>query len=474
MARRQPPDRAAPGLRPALERAAALGRGGRARGLPARRPRGRAAAGAAALGALRRGRPPPDRGRQHVPPGGGASRRGGRAGGRAAVRRDRRVRGHGIAARVLGRGPARRGGPAHHHLGAPAHDRRARRARARRRGPPAAGPDRGPHRAAPGAADHDDADRLLGAARARSARVRGPVRDGARRDRGRERRARARAGVRARLPRAGAGLPRRVPAGARGHGTARAPVSSAPDPYQPLGVVHLLRPWGEPAADLEQLQERLGQAPGDVLFAHTLRGLLRDAGGRGPGMDDLSLWVAAGLQDPGTAERMWFAASSAEPGAEPVRAALLGVLASLPEKHRLARRAPDGGEFRFLSAVPLTYRVGLPREAAGDVLEALLGDDLSVWFHHLHEERWRTGERPTVLGWLEASGEARVAGWLEETARSRLPVELARRRLRIRLRMTRAASRLGETPPARDDERAAARLAARKLARHLAGEDRRS
>jgi hypothetical protein len=252
-------------------------------------------------------------------------------------------------------------------------------------------------------------------------------------------------------------------------------VSADAGPFQLHGVVHLLRPWGEPAADLVQLLEGISQAPDEVVFAHTLRGLLRDAGVRGAGMDDLSLWVAAVLQDHETAERMWFAAGSAEPHAGPVRDALVAVLAAVPEKRRQARRAPEGGEFGFLSASPLSYRAGAPHSSAADVLDALLGADLSVWFHHLHEQRWWTGERPALLGWLEAAGEPRLASWLEESARSALPLELSRRRFRIRLRMARAASHLGEVPArGREDERAAVRSAARRLVRRLSGEEPRA
>lgn len=249
-------------------------------------------------------------------------------------------------------------------------------------------------------------------------------------------------------------------------------MSPEPGPFQLEGVVHLLQPWDEPAADLEQLRERLGRAPDDVVFAHTLLGLLRVSGSHGTGMDDLSHWVAAVLQDHETAERMWFAAGSAEPRAGPTREAILGVLSSVPEKRRVARRAPEGGELTLLSAIPLTYRVGEPLAAADDVLDELLGDDASVWFHHLHEERWHTGTRPVLLGWLEASGASRAAAWLEESLQSAIPVELSRQRFRMRFRMSQVTSRLArETAPAPEAGRAAARSAARRLVRRITGEE---
>ena len=252
-------------------------------------------------------------------------------------------------------------------------------------------------------------------------------------------------------------------------------MSPGPEAFQPRGVVHLLRPWGEPAADLEELRERLSRAPDEVWFAHTLRALLRDAGTRGEGMDDLSHWVSAVLQDPETAERMWFAAGSNGERPAPLRGAVLGVLASLPERRRTSRRAPEGGEFVFLEAFPLPYPVGDPLRDPDEVLHALLGADPSVWFHHLHEEPWLTGERAPVLRWLEASGAARSAGWLEEGARAALPVEVARGRFRLRFRLSRAAGRVKLGAAAAPGAHlAAARSAAQRLARRRSREEPRA
>ncbi len=250
-------------------------------------------------------------------------------------------------------------------------------------------------------------------------------------------------------------------------------MNPASSPFPLLGVAHLLQPWGEPATDLEQLRERLAVAPPSVLFVHVLQCQLRQAAAGQQTMDDVSHWVATAVHDLETAERMWFALASAEPGAEPARSALLEVLDRVPAGRRSDRRGPEGGPFTFLTAVSVTYPAGEPVESASGMMEALLQWDRSVWFHHLLEEPWGQGSRSSLALWLESRGEHRLARWLEESASSGLPLELARARAQRRWRLSQVARRVADGPaPGADGTAAVRRGATAVLARRLAGDER--
>ena len=240
-------------------------------------------------------------------------------------------------------------------------------------------------------------------------------------------------------------------------------------PFTLRGVSHLLSPWGEPVSDLEDLLKRLETAPESVLFAHSVFRLLRDATLQDQVMDDISHWVATALQDPATAERLWFAFGSAESNADAVRNAAIEVLSQVPERHRARQRAQDGAEFMFLSATSVPYRSGEPIADPSALLNALLQREPGVWFMHMHEEPWLLGGACPVAEWLEGRGEGVLARRLRDCARAGLHVESARARFRRRWRLRRLAQSGPSLPgEARVDQQAGARQAARALARRIA------
>jgi len=249
-------------------------------------------------------------------------------------------------------------------------------------------------------------------------------------------------------------------------------MTSGREPFQLVGVTHLLRPWGEPVAGLDALLDRVGLAPDEVLFAHSVCRLLRDATLQGQVMDDLSHWIATALQDPETAERLWLAVSTALPRATAVREALTGVLGSLPAKRRAAREAPSGAEFTFLAAIPVRYRSGEPFEDPRAAVAALLDREPGIWFHHLHEEPWEADGASSLLQWLEQRGEPTLAQRLAACTEWGLGVELARTRFRRRWRLSQASRRLvAAEAPAEQQRRDAARGAAAMLVRRLTQEE---
>ena len=245
-------------------------------------------------------------------------------------------------------------------------------------------------------------------------------------------------------------------------------MSRGAEAFQLVGVTHLLRPWGEPVAGLEPLRERIAAAPGDVLFAHSVCRLLRDATLQGQVMDDISHWIATALQDPETAERLWLALGTTLPRAAAVREAMLEVLAAVPAKRRAAREAPPGAEFTFLSAVPVHYRSGEPFDDPRAAVAALLDREPGLWFHHLHEEPWESDGASSLLLWLEERGAKTLATRLAASTEWGLGVDLARARFRKRWRLSQASRRLVTTSgPAEQQRRDAARGAAAMLVRQL-------
>jgi hypothetical protein len=208
--------------------------------------------------------------------------------------------------------------------------------------------------------------------------------------------------------------------------------------FELIGVVHLVRPTGVRAHDLDSLLSGLDRAPDSALFYHVVHPRLRHAVAAETPPDDLSHWVGAVLQDAETAERLSFAAQHHGDSAAELRAALRDALRAVPEEARVARRAPEGGEFQFLSAESVAVPDTLAAETPAALFESLARADASVWFYHLLERPW-FGDR-ALFDWLAARGERRLAGWLEDAARSGLPLERARRGVVQRWRR----SRLGQ------------------------------
>jgi len=210
------------------------------------------------------------------------------------------------------------------------------------------------------------------------------------------------------------------------------------DRFELIGVVHLVRPTGVRAHDLESLREALDRAPDSALFYHAVHPRLRHAVAAETPPDDLSHWVGAVLQDAETAERLSLAAQHHGDSAADLRAALHDALRSVAAEARSGRVSPEGGEFQFLSAESVAVPTAVAADTPAVLFDLLAGADASVWFYHLLERPW-FGDRG-LFDWLEANGEPRLAGWLDDAARSGLPLERVRRNLVQRWRR----SRLGQ------------------------------
>ena len=222
--------------------------------------------------------------------------------------------------------------------------------------------------------------------------------------------------------------------------------------FELTGVVHLARPTGQLAHDLDELRNGIEAATPQVLFYHAIQVVLRAGTGEDPPPDDFSAWSYGVVQDRETAERLAFATRDHTTSAPALRAALLSVLDTIPQKARAARDAPEGGDFAFITI----DSVPIPTGGAADVnrlVETLLEADDTVWFWHLFEEPWiRAGECP--LGdWLRASGAEALAQRLEQDARSGLSIEVLRRRTRRTWQRGQLARRLAEAVSAPEEER---------------------
>lgn len=235
--------------------------------------------------------------------------------------------------------------------------------------------------------------------------------------------------------------------------------------FELRSVAHLMRPWGEPARDLNQLRADLAEAPDEVIFHHAVQYQLRNPGAEELASDDLSAWVRGVVQDAETAERISFAVQTQNASPADAREALLAVLDRLPENRRLERDAPQGSEFMFLTTVSVSYPTGRIVDSAQSAVEALVEEDPAVWFFHLIEEPWLRGVAP-LPDWLTHIGEPRVAKWLREAAVSGLPIGKARSQLLRRWRrsqITRRLSHASESPEL--DRREAGRQAVASLMR---------
>jgi hypothetical protein len=240
------------------------------------------------------------------------------------------------------------------------------------------------------------------------------------------------------------------------------------EPFELTAVVHLIRPAGRAARDLEGLRAGLAEAPERSLFYHAVQCYLRLPEAEDPSPDDLSAWVNGVVQDRETAERLAFAVQAQ--GATPagLRAALIRVLDEIPEKTRLARAAPEGGAFVFLAADSVPVPTGALASEPGQLFDLLAEADASVWFYHLLEEPWFADGEPPLARWLRAAGAQRLADLLQECAAEALPLAALRRRILGRWRRSELGRRLAQAAGRPEDERrAVGREAVAGLVRRL-------
>lgn len=240
--------------------------------------------------------------------------------------------------------------------------------------------------------------------------------------------------------------------------------------FELSGVAHLVRPWGKPVGDLEQLRKGIAAAPDEVIFHHAVQYQLRNPGAEELPPDDFSAWIGGVVQDTETAERLSFVVQGRSMSPESLKTALLHVLTAIPATKRVERDAPEGSEFLFLATTPVSFPIGRWVHDGRDLVDALIAMDAGVWFFHLIEEPWFGGGRAPLLEWLVASHDQRLAAWLEEAAGAGLPIDKARARLLRRCRLSRIGRRLADVAAAPEDKRReAGRQAVARFVRRRTG-----
>ncbi len=245
-----------------------------------------------------------------------------------------------------------------------------------------------------------------------------------------------------------------------------------PQPFELRSVVHLIRPAGGRARDLETLRAGIVGATAATLFYHAVQCPLRRPNSAELPPDDLSAWVHGVVQDRETAERISFAVQSRAGSAAELREALLEVLESIPEKDRIARAAPPESEFVFLATESIPVSTGMTARDAEELMQGLSLADPGAWFYHLLEEPWYQAGPAPIARWAQERGQARLASWLEEEFHAGHGLEEMRRRVLKRWRQSRLRTRVAAAAEATESERReAGRAAVAGLVRRITHAD---
>jgi hypothetical protein len=215
-------------------------------------------------------------------------------------------------------------------------------------------------------------------------------------------------------------------------------------PFELFSVVHLVRPAGRSVRNLEELRAGLAEATPTTLFLHTQEHQLRHPAADEPHAPDISSWVNGVLQDRETAERLAFVIQQSGGIPTELRAMLLEVLESIPERARLGRSAPEEGEFVFLEMESVTVPTGRMVHDAEELMVHLAETNPSVLFYHLIEQPVLDPEAPSLAAWVRARGEPKLAELMEEPGRFGRPLEQLRQRLLRRWRRARLGRRIAE------------------------------
>lgn len=218
-------------------------------------------------------------------------------------------------------------------------------------------------------------------------------------------------------------------------------------------VVHLVRPAGSRARNLESLRLWLAEATAQTLFFHTVQCPLRHPASTELPHDDLSAWVHRVVQDRETAERIAFAVQSRAGSPPDLREALLDVLQGIPEKDRFSRAVPPESEFVFLTAESVPIPTGVIADRPESLAEALGTAEPGVWFFHLIEEPWYAPGAPAIARWAREHGDPLLAKVLEEEARAGRGLAEMRRRVLKRWRQGQLRARVAAATRASEGER---------------------
>lgn len=245
-------------------------------------------------------------------------------------------------------------------------------------------------------------------------------------------------------------------------------MAADPRGFELRSVVHLVRPAGARARNLESLRLWIAEATAATLFYHTVQCPLRHPTSTEPPPDDLSAWVRGVIQDHETAERLAFAVQSRSGSAPDLREALLAVLQGVPEKDRFARAAPPEAEFVFLTAESVPVPTGVMATDTEELVRCLDEAEPGVWFFHLIEEPWHAPGPPAIARWARERGDARLAALLEEEGRGGRGLSEMRRRVLKRWRQSRLRARMvAATLASEGERREAGRSAVAGLVRRI-------
>ena len=234
------------------------------------------------------------------------------------------------------------------------------------------------------------------------------------------------------------------------------------------GVVHLVRPVGREACDLQQLRDGVAEISPTSLFYHAVQPLLRFAEAAEQPPDDFSHWVHGVVQDRETAERLAFALQTCATSPAEMRAGLLEVLDGIPEATRKRRDAPEDGAFIFLDVDSVRVPTPHAAEDPAAFMELLPKLPLTVLFYHAVEQPWLDPESPALTAWLDVHGEPRLAQRVGSMTTSGQSLAGMRRQLIRQYRQSRLGRRLADAAVVPDAlRREEGRRAMARLARRL-------
>jgi hypothetical protein len=230
--------------------------------------------------------------------------------------------------------------------------------------------------------------------------------------------------------------------------------------FELTSVVHLVRPAGARARNLESLRLWIAEATASTLFYHTVQCPLRRPDSTDLPPDDLSAWVSGVVQDRETAERLAFAVQGRSGSAADLRDALLEVLQSIPDRDRFSRAVPPESEFVLLTAESVAIPTGVVARDAESMMAALGEAEPGVWFYHLVEQPWYAPGPAPIVRWARDRGDQLLAKILDEASHGGRGLAEMRRRALKRWSQGNLRARVAAATHASEQERREAGRAA--------------
>lgn len=233
-------------------------------------------------------------------------------------------------------------------------------------------------------------------------------------------------------------------------------------PYRIQDVAHAIRVTQARASDLHGLSDIIEQAEVSSLLLHTLQTLLSAPGATERPPDDFSHWLAVVLREPAAAERVALACAENSVGSGTLREEIVHAL----RQGRNSASVSEHDAFR-MHAADHVHLIESEVVDPDSMCEVLASASPAVWYWHLFEEPFRTGEEPSMARWLIQAGEGRLAERCVQAARTCPSLEALRRRVVGPWRRSCMARRIAGIESQADAERPVARVMLRQLARRL-------